>query len=68
MQVMTQQHDTVDALVWRHTGRTRGMVEAVLALNPGLADHGPVLPAGLMVELPDAPVAPPALHMIQLWD
>ncbi|MCG9031432.1 tail protein X [Laribacter hongkongensis] len=68
MQVMTQQHDTVDALVWRHTGRTQGMVEAVLALNPGLADHGPVLPPGLQVELPDAPVAPPALHLIQLWD
>lgn len=68
MHVMTQQHDTVDALVWRHTGRTQCMVEAVLALNPGLADRGPVLPAGLQVVLPDTPVAPPALHLIQLWD
>ena len=43
MQVRTHQHDTLDALCWRHLGRTEGVVEAALELNPGLAAHGPVL-------------------------
>ena len=40
------QGDTVDALVWRHYGRTAGLVEMVLNANPGLSAHGPVLPIG----------------------
>ncbi|UAY94973.1 tail protein X [Dickeya dadantii] len=67
MQVRAQQHDTVDALCWRHYGRTAGLTEQVLAVNPGLADIGPILPHGLLVELPD--VAPSATtETLQLWD
>ncbi|MBP2850533.1 MULTISPECIES: tail protein X [Dickeya] len=67
MQVRTQQHDTVDALCWRYYGRTAGLTEQVLAVNPGLADIGPILPHGLLVELPDvAPVA--TQETLQLWD
>ena len=43
MQVRTHQNDTVDALCWRHLGRTERMVEATLELNPGLAAADPVL-------------------------
>lgn len=53
MKVRAQQYDTVDALCWRHYGRTQGMTEQVLQANPGLAEHGPLLPHGLEVELPD---------------
>ncbi|WP_028696120.1 tail protein X [Pseudomonas cremoricolorata] len=63
----TQQHDTVDALCWRHYGRTAGLVEAVLAANPGLAEHGPVLPAGVLVSLPTLPPAAPERAMVNLW-
>ncbi|TYL43709.1 tail protein X [Dickeya sp. ws52] len=67
MQVRAQQHDTVDALCWRHYGRTAGLTEQVLAVNPGLADIGPILPHGLLVELPD--VEPSATtETLQLWD
>ena len=52
MQLRTHQHDTVDLLCWRHYGRTQGVVETVLLANPGLAEHGPVLPSGLLVEMP----------------
>ena len=43
--------------------RTEGRLEETLALNPGLAALGPVLPIGTVVRLPDkgqslAPVAP----------
>ena len=63
-----QQNDTVDALCWRHYGRTAGVTEAVLDANPGLADHGPVLPHGLAVQMPDAQTAASQRQMVNLWD
>lgn len=68
MRVTTQQGDTVDLLCWRHRKQTRGVVEATLEMNPGLADYGTVLPHGLVVELPDAPSAKPKTPLINLWD
>lgn len=64
----TIQNDTVDALCWRHYGRTAGVAEAVLAANPGLADHGPELPAGLLVTLPELQHTVPQRQMVNLWD
>ncbi|KAB0547904.1 phage tail protein [Pseudomonas argentinensis] len=61
------QNETLDALCWRHYGRTAGVVEAVLEANPGLADLGPNLPQGHAVTLPDA--APqPEQQAVTLWD
>lgn len=68
MRVASQQGDSVDQLVYRHFGRTRGLVEATLELNPGLADLGPVLPLGTTVELPAAPADQPAKQLLQLFD
>ncbi|MDH0866444.1 tail protein X [Mitsuaria sp. GD03876] len=65
MRVRTLQGDTVDALCWRHLGRTEGVVAQTLLLNPGLADHGPVLPVGLAVDLPIP--QPSTRPMVQLW-
>lgn len=67
-QKRTQQNDTVDALCWRHYGRTAGVVEAVLDANPGLADKGPTLSAGLLVTLPEQQTAAPEQQMVSLWD
>ncbi|WP_024554313.1 tail protein X [Franconibacter helveticus 513] len=67
MKVRAQQYDTVDALCWRHYGRTQGMTEAVLTANPGLADVGPILPHGLEVELPEQ-VSSPTAETVQLWE
>ncbi|MBD2783793.1 tail protein X [Xenorhabdus sp. DI] len=67
MRIRAQQYDTVDAICWRHYGRTQGVTERVLDANPGLADIGAILPHGLEIELPD--IAPdPVIPMIQLWD
>ncbi|MBD1229249.1 tail protein X [Xenorhabdus griffiniae] len=67
MQVIAQQNETVDAICWRHYGRTLGMTERVLLANPGLADFGAVLPHGTKIEMPDfMPVA--SKPIIQLWD
>ena len=66
--VHAQQNDTVDALCWRHYGRTAGVTEAVLDANPGLADHGPTLPQGLAVQMPEAQPRAPQRQMVNLWD
>lgn len=67
-QLRTQQNDTVDAICWRHYGRTAGVVEAVLDANPGLADRGPVLPAGVLVTLPELQTTAPERQMVNLWN
>ncbi|RXJ70606.1 phage tail protein [Veronia nyctiphanis] len=66
MKIVTQDGDVLDALVWRHYGLLSGAVESVLAANPHLSQHGPVLPAGLNIELPM--VTPPASQGLKLWD
>ncbi|VUC77800.1 Phage tail protein X (GpX) [Salmonella sp. NCTC 11881] len=45
MKVRAHQYDTVDALCWRHYGRTQGVTEQVLHANPGLAEYGPFFTA-----------------------
>ncbi|NLC24643.1 MAG: phage tail protein [Oxalobacter sp.] len=70
MQVRTKQNDTLDALCWRHLGSTAGVVEAALELNPGLAKHGPILPQGIIVTLPDPDTVTgmATTETVNLWD
>ena len=67
--VYARQGDTVDAICWRVFGTTAGIVETVYELNRGLAAHGPILPMGTPVILPDArAVGTRVLTTLQLWD
>ena len=71
MRAHAHQGDTLDALLWRHAGRTAALVEATLNANPGLADLGDVLPHGSAVDIPDDALRAPAVAdkpLIQLWD
>lgn len=68
MQVTAKQGDTVDLVCWAHYGRTDGVVEQVLAANPGLADHGPVLPVGARITLPEVAASPQPSPQVHLWD
>ncbi|OEY67469.1 tail protein X [Marinobacter sp. X15-166B] len=61
------QGDTVDLICYRHYGYTDGVTEVVLEANPGLAKHGPVLPMGTRVHLPEV-AAQPTKTSVQLWD
>ena len=65
--IRANQNETVDALCWRHYGRTRGAVEAVLQANPGLASCGLILPQGILVLMPTLP-APAPKPTVSLWD
>jgi phage tail protein X len=64
------QSEPLDALCWRMLGSTAGIVEQALGLTPGLADLGPLLPAGTAIQLPAAAAAAAGSRMaeIALWD
>ncbi|WP_227369830.1 tail protein X [Halomonas sp. M20] len=67
--VRAHQYDTVDAICQRVFGRTAGITEQVIDMNPGLADLGPVLPQGTLVTLPDVATQQPSrTRTVQLWD
>lgn len=68
MIVIAQQGDTVDALCWRHYGRTDGTVEAVLEANAGLADYGVILPIDTRVFLPELASVNTSTPLLQLFD
>ena len=63
----TADDDVLDEICWRRYGR-EDAVPAVLAANPRLADAGPVLPAGVLIVLPDLPRASRALPAERLWE
>ncbi len=66
MNYRTRDGDMIDELAWRIYGR-EGMAMAIYDANPGLADYGPVLPAGLLIELPDRAKTEPVATTIRLW-
>ena len=47
-----KEKDMLDYICWEHYGFTSGAVEIVLEENPGLAEYGSFLPAGLKIKLP----------------
>ena len=63
----TADGDVLDEICWRRYGR-EDAVPAVLAANPGLADAGPVLSAGVLIVLPRLPAAPRGLPAERLWE
>lgn len=64
----TSQGDTVDYVAWKQYGTTgNGVVETLLNANKGLADLGPVLPAGVVIQLPEIDTTAKATG-VKLWD
>jgi phage tail protein X len=69
MEYLTRQNDILDDVVFRaYEDTDRRIVETVLEANRGLADYGPVLPAGILIVLPDRNPEPPAATLTRLWD
>lgn len=49
----TSDGDMIDEIAFKQYGTTAsGVVEQLLAANPGLSAAGPLLPAGLVITLP----------------
>ncbi|BFD48241.1 MAG: tail protein X [Wolbachia endosymbiont of Sergentomyia squamirostris] len=49
---ITRENEMLDQICWKHYGYSSGAVEIVLEENPGIADYGSFLPAGLKIRLP----------------
>ena len=64
---LTTDGDVLDEVCWQHYGR-EDLVPTVLTANPGLAQRGPVLPAGVAVVLPDSPPAHRLAPVVRLAD
>ena len=61
--------DSVNLLLYRETGRSDDAAEQALwKLNPTLAEHGPVLPAGIWIVLPELDSKPTPLKALTAWD
>ena len=63
----TSENDMLDWIAWKHYGTQDGIVEAILEANPGLADKGDKLPAGLIIILPEIQL-PKTDTIVRLWD
>lgn len=63
----SKQGDTVDSIAWEiYERQDPGLISGILVANPGLADFGPLLPAGLRLAIPDAPQAEVVVG-VRLW-
>lgn len=58
--------ETLDYIVWRHYGKTDGILEQVLTQNRHLASFGPILPAGVKITLPDI-IQDTKKQKIKMW-
>ena len=68
MQVRAQQNDNLDAIVYRHFGKSEGLLEIACELNPHLMNQ-PIIPIGTIVNLPDPDTEKisVATDTLQLW-
>lgn len=67
----TREGDTASWIAWKHYGAASGQATVqLLDANPGLAGHGPILPAGLVLNLPEiaAPAVAATVQGVSLWD
>ncbi|NVZ96220.1 tail protein X [Pseudomonas sp. D6002] len=61
--------DSVNLLLYRELGRSDDAAEEALwYLNPDLAEHGAVLPAGIGVIVPELDARPAAKKPVSVWD
>lgn len=68
MQYVCRQGDVLDDIAWRQYGANGwDVVNTVLAANPGLAERGPLMPAGLVIELPVIERPAPVRKGVSLW-
>lgn len=67
--VRSKAGDTVNQLLYRESGRSDDEAEAALwLLNPGLAEYGSVLPAGVTVALPELEQKVSAAAPVSAWE
>lgn len=64
----TRQFDELDAICHRWYGATAGTVEAVMSINPNLAEMLPILPAGVVIMMPQLPGPTQTVSLLRFWE
>lgn len=67
MKYRTKRGDMLDAICHDYYKGRPGTTEEVLNANPGLSKLGPVLPEGMVIELPDLQPAEDTSKVV-LWN
>lgn len=65
--IVTVEGDMVDLLAFRRFGDSSVTTETIYAANPGLAELGPILPAGVTINIP-VPIERQRSTTERLWD
>lgn len=61
--------DSVNLLLYRELGCSDDVAEERLwQVNPELAEHGPILPAGIWIRLPELEPRPVISRPVSAWD
>ena len=60
------QNETFDQIALRIYGRTEGVTEQIIQANPQIDQKSPILPAGVLVHLPEVPQQK-IRDGVQLW-
>jgi len=63
----TKVGDLLDDICFKFYGQSQGYLEAVLNHNYRLAEEGPILPAGVLIALPEFDGVGVDKHQIKLW-
>lgn len=63
----TVEGETVDLIAFRERGQTASVTEQILELNPGLSALGPLLPAGLVILIPDPAPKQTIRNVPRIW-
>lgn len=66
----TKDGDTVDSIAYKYYGSTSNkLVENIFEANHRLSDYPPVLPEGLLIELPEqSQTTMTTTKKVKLWD
>lgn len=67
-QYLTKAGDTLDEIAYRYYGNTNNkVVERILEVNFGISQYEALLPAGVLVELPEVKQSTET-RKVKLWD
>jgi len=67
-QYLTKAGDTLDEIAYRYYGNTNNkVVERILEVNFGISQYEALLPAGVLIELPEVQQSSET-RKVKLWD
>ena len=67
-QYLTKAGDTLDEIAYRYYGNTNNkVVERILEMNFGISQYEALLPAGVLIELPEVQQSTET-RKVKLWD